>query len=239
MIVLNGALDKTRYYAIRVEFQVRSSSHIHSFIWILNAPKLTKESKQEYNQWVNSIIWTDMLDLVSEAKLFKLVRTFQVHQHSKICRKYRNNKCRLHFGKFFTSSTIIAELLSNIISGEVKIQVLKKRNVLLSKVKRYIDTKLNSSKRNFYECLRNNYEKLKSTDEILGLLGISKVEYKAALSVCEDKNFQLHLKRPLNSYFVNNYFLDGLLSWEANLDIQPVFNHYKAVPYIVSTAISK
>ena len=68
VIVLNGPLGKTSYYAIRVEFQVRGSPHIHSFIWILNAPKLTKESKQEYIQWVDSIIQTDMPDPVSEAE---------------------------------------------------------------------------------------------------------------------------------------------------------------------------
>ena len=41
VIVLDGPLGKTQYYATRVEFQVRGSSHMHSFIWILNAPKLT------------------------------------------------------------------------------------------------------------------------------------------------------------------------------------------------------
>ena len=119
-------------------------------------------------------------------------------------------------------------------SEEIKIQVLKNGNVLLTKVKRYIDTELNPSKRNFFDSLRNDYEELKSIDEILGLLEISKVEYEAALSISEDKYFQIHLKRPSNSCFVNNYFSDGLLSWEANLDIQPVFNHYKAVAYMRS-----
>ena len=31
VIVLNGPLGKVKYYAIRVEFQVRRSSDIHSF----------------------------------------------------------------------------------------------------------------------------------------------------------------------------------------------------------------
>ena len=35
VIVLDGPLRKTTYYAIRVEFQVSGSPHIHSFIWIL------------------------------------------------------------------------------------------------------------------------------------------------------------------------------------------------------------
>ena len=28
---------------------------------------------------------------------------------------------------------------------------------------------------------------------------------------------------------MNNYFCDGLMFWEANIDTQPVFHHYKAV----------
>ena len=32
VIVLDGLLGKTQYYAIQVEFQVRGSSHMHSFI---------------------------------------------------------------------------------------------------------------------------------------------------------------------------------------------------------------
>ena len=32
--VLDGSLGKTQYYVIRVEFQVRGSPDMHSFIWI-------------------------------------------------------------------------------------------------------------------------------------------------------------------------------------------------------------
>ena len=66
----------------------------------------------------------------------------------------------------------------------------------------------------------------------MSLLAISKEDYEAALSISEDSDYQLYLKRPPNSCFVNNYFTDGLLAWEANIDIQPVFNHYKAVAYM-------
>ena len=55
VIVLDGPLGKTSYYAIHIEFQVRGSPHIHSFIWILNAPKLSRETNDEYVQWVDSI----------------------------------------------------------------------------------------------------------------------------------------------------------------------------------------
>ena len=83
VIVLDGPLGKTSYYAIHVEFQVRGSPHIHSFIWILNALNLSKETKDEYIQWIDSIIRTDMPNSVSDKELLELVKTFQVHRHSK------------------------------------------------------------------------------------------------------------------------------------------------------------
>ena len=40
VIVVDGPLGKVKYHAIRVEFQVRGSPHIHSFLWIMDAPVL-------------------------------------------------------------------------------------------------------------------------------------------------------------------------------------------------------
>ena len=77
---------------------------------------------------------------------------------------------------------------------EIKMQVLRNRNALLSKVKSYIDTELNPSK-NFYHSFRSDYENVKSIDEILASLEISRAEYEAALSISGDKDFQLYLKR--------------------------------------------
>ena len=42
-VIVNAALGKEKYYEIRVEFQVPGSPHIHSFVWVLNTPVLTKD----------------------------------------------------------------------------------------------------------------------------------------------------------------------------------------------------
>ena len=55
-VVLDGPLGKAQYYAIQVEFQVRGSPHIRSFIWILNAPKLTKVNIDDYRKCVDKVI---------------------------------------------------------------------------------------------------------------------------------------------------------------------------------------
>ena len=65
-------------------------------------------------------------------------------------------------------------------------------------------------------------------------LNINEEEYENALKISDDNAFQLYLRQPTNSCFVNNYFDIGLFAWEANIDIQPVFDYYKAVTYMCS-----
>lgn len=48
----------------------------------------------------------------------------------------------------------------------------------------------------------------------------------------KDNDFELHLKRKPNSWFVNNNFNDGSKAWQANMNTQPVFNEYKAVTFM-------
>ena len=99
---------------------------------------------------------------------------------------------------------------------------IEQRNNILEKVKNYIDNELNPSKKNFHDSTKEDYEELKPIDEILASLEISKHDYEEALSISDDNVFQIHYKGPPNSCFVNNYFCDGLMTWEANMDIQPL-----------------
>ena len=116
----------------------------------------------------------------------------------------------------------------------MKVLVLRKRSEILQKVKDYINNFLNPSKVNFFDPSRDNFTEVKSVSEVLKELDISVEEYENALKISDDNSFQLHLRRPTNSCFVNNYFDIGLLAWEANIDIQPVFDHHKAVTYMCS-----
>ena len=64
----------------------------------------------------------------------------------------------------------------------------------------------------------NNYDYEQAPDilDILRELDTSENEYYEALSISSDDDFQIHFKRPSNSCFVNNYFNEGLLAWQAN-----------------------
>ena len=39
-IMLDDTLGKTKYHDVHIEFQERGSPHVHSFIWIFNAPNI-------------------------------------------------------------------------------------------------------------------------------------------------------------------------------------------------------
>ena len=232
VIVINGPLGKVKYHAIRVEFQVRGSPHVHSFLWVIDAPILTADNVKEYRQFVDSIIKSFVPNVNEDQELFHLVTTYQVHSHSKSCRKYKNEKCRYHFGKFFTDRTIISLPLPNDLPDVQRINILNRREHILSAVKHYIDENLDPRKRNILNPLKENFEKLPSIPDILAELNISEEEYYNALSISNGSDFQIHIQRAPNACFVNNFFVEGLKSWKANIDIQPVFNHYKAVTYM-------
>lgn len=65
-ILLNGPLEKMRYYAYHVEFQARGSPHIHAFVWIENFPSLTVGSKEGYLKYLDKIVKTNLPDLKTE-----------------------------------------------------------------------------------------------------------------------------------------------------------------------------
>ena len=73
---------------------------------------------------------------------------------------------------------------------------------------------------------KDNFTQPLNVIEILDELETSKEDYCRALSILKDEDLELHLKRQPNSCFINNYFDIDLKTWQANIDIQPVFNEY-------------
>ena len=218
---------KVENYVIKVEFQARGSPHIYAFIWVKDAPVLSKSTKSEYEKFVDSLIRTDLPDKNTEHELFNLVNQYQTHSHSRTCRKYKNIPCRFNYGRFFTERTICGEPLPDEIEDAEKETIIANRRKILSKVKYYIDEFLNPHKPSY------RGDNL-SISEILDELQINKEDYYKSLSISPDEDLLIHLQRPPNSYFINNYFDLGLRAWEANLDIQPVFNYFKAISYMCS-----
>ena len=224
ILVGNDATGKLKYYAIRVEFQFRGSAHIHSFLWILNPPVLTNDTMDVYIKFVDDTVQAVIPNEATDKDLYVLVKKYQTHSHSKSCMKYKNSECRYHFGRYFTERTIIAKPISSYLSNDEKGSIIAKRSSILSQVRNYINNNLNPNK--------SSYEGDKSITEILGGLEISETDYYESLAISTSSDFEIHLKRFPNACFVNNYNPTILKAWQANMDLQPVFNYYKAVSYM-------
>ena len=108
----------------------------------------------------------------------------------------------------------------------VKAEHLRKRKALLMKVKEYIDESSNPSKH-----LQFNPDQ--TIQSILNRLGINEDEYYDALSTSPDSEFKLILERPPDSCFIDNYFKAGLKAFRANIGIQPVFDYFRCVAYML------
>ena len=130
----------------------------------------------EYTQFINGIVKAFVPDIHENPELFDLVTTYQVHCHYKSCRKYKNEKCRHHFGKFFTERTIISLPLPNHLPDTVKNNILNEGERILSMVKNYIDTHLDPRKRNILHPLKD-FEDILSIKIILAELKLTEEEY--------------------------------------------------------------
>ena len=127
---------------------------------------------------------------------------------------------------FFTDKTIIAIPLQHKLNQVDKFGILSKRNNILGQVKKYIDNNLDPNPKTFSNDL--------SIQEILSSMGITEDDYYWALSISPDNDYEIHLKRSTGSCFVNNHNPILLKVWEANLDIQPVHNYFKALTYMAA-----
>jgi hypothetical protein len=206
----SNPIGKIIYYALRIEFQMRGSPHLHALIWTADCPKLTCDTKDAYVEFIDEHVQANLPSENHEPELHKLVKTYQRHNHSKTCRKYKNIPCRFNFGQFFTKRTIIAEPLDENMDEEIKNNVLNRRKEILSKVKQKIDEVLNPSK--------ENYDGTATEKDIFDSVGVTENDYYWALSISSDSD--LHLKRPVHSCFINNYFVAGIKGFAANVDLQ-------------------
>ena len=119
-LILDGPLDKTKYYALRIEFQERGRRHVHVFIWILDASKI--ENEPAYLAFIKNSITASLSDAQNQPEM--LIKMFQIQSHSRTCWKYKKNKCMFSYGRCFSDGTIISKPLDDGLSSEHIIDIM-------------------------------------------------------------------------------------------------------------------
>ena len=103
-----------------VEFQQRSSPHIHGLFWIKNAPEYGRDCDGDIIKFVDSYI-SCKADSDDLSELVNLQR----HKHSKTCKKKGRAICRFNFPLPPMPRTVILEPLSESDLDENVADVLK------------------------------------------------------------------------------------------------------------------
>ena len=107
-------------------------------------------------------------------------------------------ECKYSFGKYFADNTIIGHPLSDKLSAEEKALTIQQRKLVLSTIKKYIDTYLNPKTKSLCSPTENIYQQDKPINVILQELQILEDQYYKALSISRDSGFQIHFKRDPN-----------------------------------------
>ena len=75
-VLLSSAnpIGKIVYYALRIEFQMRGSPHLHALIWTSDCPKLTSETKEDYIDYIDQRVHAYLPNEDQDPELHDLVK---------------------------------------------------------------------------------------------------------------------------------------------------------------------
>ena len=82
-------IGKIIYYALRIEFQMRGSPHLHSLIWTSDCPELTPGNEETYVRYIEKHVQAHLPERENEPEFYELVSMYQKHNHSRSCKKYK------------------------------------------------------------------------------------------------------------------------------------------------------
>ncbi|VDI59060.1 Hypothetical predicted protein [Mytilus galloprovincialis] len=205
-------LGKVKDFFYRIEFQQRGSPHVHSVLWIENAPFLEINENKDIEDFISKYITTNRNLPVQDGQqdLVKL----QMHRHTHTCRKQKKKTCRFNFPLPPMKKTIILDKLPS--------------NMTPKEVKRHAKG---------YELIQKRLAQQMSLDctfeEFLQDIKMTEDDYILAIrsSLKETKVF---LKRDPECIRINGYNDTVLQAWMANMDIQFVTNAFACLMYIVN-----
>ncbi len=89
-------------YFWRREYQARGAPHIHSKLWVKNAPKIGIDDEDTILAFIDKHITCRIPNEKKEPKLFELVTRFQIHRCTDSCKRTQRKKngkndCRIFF----------------------------------------------------------------------------------------------------------------------------------------------
>jgi hypothetical protein len=201
----------------RIEFQQRGSPHLHSIIWLKDAPIYEINNPQSKLNCINFI--EKFITCHNDPNYgFNSTRNligYQLHKHSNTCLKGKRS-CRFNIPQPMFNKTHILEPLGDDFDKERKKELKKK----FKKIKLFLEH-IHKQK------LTINFEQLLTENNL------NYEEYILSIrsSITKDTIF---LKRNSDEIYLNCYNLEILRHHQANMDIQFILDPYACASYVVN-----
>ena len=197
----------------RIEFQHRGSPHLHCLLWLSGIPVYGVNSNDEVTRYVDKIItcrrnWND-------EELDSLVQ-LQTHKHTRTCKKQfrKTTICRFGFPKFPMSTT---QILEPYVCDTDEAKVHSKNFTLIKSV---------------LAAMKPGEDNI-TMDQFLSKVCLDLDSYVLAIRSTLSKP-TLFIQRQPSELRVNNYNVDCLRAWRANMDVQYILDVYACATYITS-----
>ena len=196
-------------YANRTEFQKRGSPHIYGLLWVASTPKFGISSDREICKYIDSCISCSLAVREEEKPFVK----FQIHKHSRTCKKMVKRKPTCRFGVPWPPMQETQILYPLRTENNDEISVLQEQYTFLM-------SKLNKLP-----------EDVETHESWLTYNGIDEDTYICIIQSTL-KCPKVFLKRKPAEHRVNAYMKGLLAVWQGNHDVQFVLDPYQCVTYI-------
>ena len=177
-----------------------------------NAPIFGIDDDNEVISFIDSIITCQKPS--RNLNLINLVNK-QIHRHSHLCRKRKQNECRFNYPQPPMETTQILHPLDK----DIEPQLLKHYKEMWTRIKKELNDLKEGQSITF--------------NVLLSHLNVMEEDYLLALHSSLNSP-TVFLKRKPNELRINNYNAPCPSTWRANMDIQFILDVYACAVYIVS-----
>ncbi len=210
---------------------------------------------QTLDEWETEAIekFTDMFctctlcPAVAGEEAVRIAKKVNEHGHSKSCKK-AGPQCRFLFPRFPLGRTTFIDITQEFpdteqLSEADRVSILKKvtgvlveeenGKMVVSKKVKDIMSKFNKEGETREEYRNNISIRIRMVLEAAGEeKPIEYKDYVKAVLQQPRKGSTVMLIRDIDEIFINNYNPELIAAWDANLDIQPVFDYYATITYV-------
>ena len=163
-----------------------------------------------------------------------IARNVNVHHHTHTCRKY-NDECRFGFEKLPSPETLVGQPVKG--DQETKKKILKKCFETITRVKKVLadKEKMENIMKKFNKDAESpeQYEqkRFQRIEMVLREASVTMSDYKMALKT-KQNGYSIVLARDIDETMINNFNVEWLRAWNANIDVQICLDFHAVVTYI-------